>query len=212
MPSDDSRESLGLQHYSPRTRAEILGRSPPVTPSDSELESEQPDSEPDGDDDDDVYPGNHGPAYPNQAALIALYEMVGEAAAIDVLPAIPLIPAGQPADVQQPALLQDDILRVREDADVWIAPRSGIRFHLLGECDGLRRARQVRRLTYGQLQLEFPGQYDMCYLCQLRTRELARRQDIARLATMYHILHVHGQQLPNPMLQILPEPEPHDDT
>ena len=106
-----------------------------MTPSESELESEQPDSEP-----------------------------VGDAAAIDV-PAIPVTPAGQTANMQQPALLQDDdILRVREDADVWIAPRSGIRFHLLGECDGLRRARQVRRLTYGQLQFEFPGQYDMCYL------------------------------------------------
>ena len=84
-------------------------------------------------------------------------------------------------------------------------PRSGIRFHLLGECDALR-PHQVRRLTYGQLQ------YDVCSLCQLWTRELARRQDIARLATMYHILHVHGPQLPNPTLQILPEPEPHDDT
>ena len=125
------------------------------------------------------------------------------------VPAIPVTPAGQTANVQQPALLQDDdILRVREDADVWIAPRSGIRFHFLGECDGLRRACQARRLMYGQLQFEFPGQYE----CQLWTRELARRQDIARLATMYHILHVHGRQLPNPMLQILPEPEPHDDT
>ena len=38
--SDDSHESLGSQHYSPRTRAEILGRSPPVTPCESELESE----------------------------------------------------------------------------------------------------------------------------------------------------------------------------
>ena len=57
-----------LQHDSPRTRAEILGRPPPVTPSESELESEQPDSEP-----------------------------VGDAAALDV-PAIPVIPAGQTAN------------------------------------------------------------------------------------------------------------------
>ena len=62
-----------------------------MTPSESELESEQPDSEP-----------------------------VGDAAAKDV-PAIPVTPAGQTANMQQPALLQDDdILRVREDA-VWIA-------------------------------------------------------------------------------------------
>ncbi|CAE6964726.1 SLC24A2 [Symbiodinium natans] len=209
--SESSRESLGLQHYSPRTRAEILGRSPPATPSDSEHESEQPDSEPE-DDDDDVYPGGHGPAYQNQAELVALYEMVGEAAAIDVMPAMQLIPAGQPAEVQQPLLQDDDILQVREDAEVWIAPVSGTRFHLIGECDGLMRARYVRRLLYRQLQLEFPGQYSMCQLCQFWARELGRRQDIARLAAMFHILHVGGQQIPNPVPQNLPEPEPHDDT
>ena len=209
--SESSRESLGLQHYSPRTRAEILGRSPPATPSDTEHESEQPDSEPE-DDDDDVYPGGHGPAYQNQAELIALYEMVGEAAAIDVMPAMQLIPAGQPAEVQQPLLQDDDILQVREDAEVWIAPVSGTRFHLIGECDGLMRARYVRRLLYRQLQLEFPGQCSMCQLCQFWARELGRRQDIARLAAMFHILHVGGQQIPNPVPQNLPEPEPHDDT
>ena len=202
--SESSRESLGLQHYSPRTRA-------PATPSDTEHESEQPDSEPE-DDDDDVYPGGHGPAYQNQAELIALYEMVGEAAAIDVMPAMQLIPAGQPAEVQQPLLQDDDILQVREDAEVWIAPVSGTRFHLIGECDGLMRARYVLRLLYRQLQLEFPGQYSMCQLCQFWARELGRRQDIARLAAMFHILHVGGQQIPNPVPQNLPEPEPHDDT
>ena len=128
------------------------------------------------------------------------------------MPAMQLIPAGQPAEVQQPLLQDDDILQVREDAEVWIAPVSGTRFHLIGDCDGLMRARYVRRLLYRQLQLEFPGQYSMCQLCQFWARELGRRQDIARLAAMFHILHVGGQQIPNPVPQNLPEPEPHDDT
>ena len=119
---------------------------------------------------------------------------VGEAAAADVLPALPLEP-----------------LQIRDDTDVWIAPISGTRFHLRAVCHGLRQASRIRRLTHRQMQNEYPARFDMCYYCQEWTRELADAHDVGTLATMFHFLHLPGQQMQQHR-QMLPEPEAHDDT
>ena len=189
--SSDDDDDLSPGTRDPRERAAILGLTPPQTPIESENSSEQPDSEPrhNGPDDNDMFPGGHG-----EQELVELFAAVGEAAAADVLPALPLEP-----------------LRVRNDTDVGIAPISGTRFHLRAVCHGLRHASRIRRLTYGQMQLEYPARYDMCHYCQEWTRGLAQAHDVGTLATMFHFLHLPGQPVQQHR-RMLPEPEAHDDT
>ncbi|OLP76617.1 Retrovirus-related Pol polyprotein from transposon TNT 1-94 [Symbiodinium microadriaticum] len=182
--SSDDDDDLSLGSRDPRERAAILGITPPQTPPESDDSSEQPDSE----------PGDYGPDDDGNQELVELFAAVGEAAAADVLPALPLEP-----------------LQIRDDADIWIAPISGTRFHLRPVCHGLRQASRIRRLTYGQMQNEYPGRFDMCYYCQEWTRELANAHDVGTLATVYRFLHFQGQQVQQ-QRQVLAEPEAHDDT
>ncbi|CAE7493821.1 unnamed protein product [Symbiodinium natans] len=108
----------------------------------------------------------------------------------------------------------DDILQVRREAPVWFAPHRGTRFHMRYDCDGLRNARIVQMTLYGDLQDEHPGRFGLCVLCQAWVRHLAHLGDIPRLITMFTFITVTNQDQGqvHPQLQILPEPEGHDDT
>ena len=108
----------------------------------------------------------------------------------------------------------DDILQVRREAPVWFAPHRGTRFHMRYDCDGLRNARIVQMTLYGDLQDEHPGRFGLCVLCQAWVRHLAHLGDIPRLTTMFTFITVTNQNQGqvHPQLQILPEPEGHDDT
>ncbi|CAE7759335.1 unnamed protein product, partial [Symbiodinium sp. KB8] len=179
--SSDDDDDLSLGPRDPRERAAILGVTPPQTPPESEDSSEQPDS--------DSEPGDYGPNDDGNQELVELFAAVGEAAAADVLPALPLEP-----------------LQIRDDTDVWIAPISGTRFHLRAVCHGLRQASRIRGLTYRQMQNEYLARFDLCYYCQEWTRELADAHDVGTLATMFHFLHLPGQQVQQHR-RTLPEPE-----
>ena len=101
--TDDDSSDDPLVNHTPRTRAAILNVTPPVTPYASSEASAQPDSEPDdpGIDEDRVVPAD---------ALLG-------ANADDQTLAVPF---------RRPF----EIIDVRPECAVWVAPTSGTRFHI----------------------------------------------------------------------------------
>ena len=132
----------------------------------------------------------------------------------DLEPPAAIVPANPVQTWMHRELGPDDILQVRREAPVWFAPRRGTRFHMRYDCDGVRNARIVQMTLYGDLRDEHPGRFGLCVLCQAWVRHLAHLGNIPRLTTMFTFITVTNQDQGqvHPQLQILPEPEGHDDT
>ena len=119
--TDDDSSDDPLVNHTPRTRAAILNVTPPVTPYASSEASAQPDSEPDdpGTDEDRVVPAD---------ALLG-------ANTDDQTLAVPF---------RRPF----EIIDVRPECGVWVAPTSGTRFHICPACHGLRNATRIMMHSY----------------------------------------------------------------
>ena len=127
--TDDDSSDDPLVNHTPRTRAAILNVTPPVTPYASSEASAQPDSEPDdpGTDEDRVVPAD---------------ALLGANTGDQTL----TVPFRRPFE----------IIDVRPECGVWVAPTSGTRFHICPACHGLRNATRVMGAFDVSTRLSFP--------------------------------------------------------
>ena len=123
---DDVSSEDPLRDHSPRSVAEILGISPPLSRgSEPSEQSAQPDQEPDDPSQDDPEPAQ---------------DAQDDGDGHDGRRVVPLRQVGPPLGGPPLGAEQPIPLRYRCDAFVWIAPVSGRSFHIARDCNGLPQA------------------------------------------------------------------------